>query len=72
MPIYEYKCNKCKEDFELLIYSGEEPVCPKCGSKDLTRKISKVSFKSSSAEESSSGGSSCSSCSSGSCSSCGA
>ncbi|MEN3013496.1 MAG: zinc ribbon domain-containing protein [Endomicrobiia bacterium] len=69
MPIYEYKCNSCNAEFELLIYTGEEPVCPKCLSKNLTKKISKVSFKSS-LSDSSSSGSSCSSCSSGSCSSC--
>ncbi|MFQ3675789.1 MAG: zinc ribbon domain-containing protein [Endomicrobiia bacterium] len=40
MPIYEYKCKKCKNDFELLLYQGEIPVCPKCNSKDVEKKFS--------------------------------
>jgi putative FmdB family regulatory protein len=40
MPIYEYRCKGCNDEFELLLYSGEEPKCPRCGSKNLTKKIS--------------------------------
>lgn len=69
MPIYEFICKNCKEEFELLVYSKEEEVCPKCGSKNLTKKISKVIFKSAK-ESGGSSSSSCSSCSSGNCSTC--
>lgn len=71
MPIYEYKCNRCNLEFELLIFSGEEAICPKCGSKNLTKKVSLVSFRSekeNSVQETSS--SSCAGCSSSNCSSC--
>ncbi|MCS7151584.1 MAG: zinc ribbon domain-containing protein [Endomicrobia bacterium] len=73
MPVYEYICKKCNTEFELLLFSGEEPVCPKCGSKELLKKISLVSFCTDSINTSSnlsSGSSSCSTCSSKSCSSC--
>ena len=34
MPIYEYKCTRCSEKFEIrrcLSESGKELECPKCG-----------------------------------------
>ena len=36
MPIYEFKCRKCGEPFEVLFRSREDKTvvaCPKCGSK---------------------------------------
>ncbi len=44
MPIYEYKCNKCSKDFELLVNSDTTIVCTDCGSDDLTRKFSTFGF----------------------------
>lgn len=46
MPIYEYSCKKCKEDFTIFqsIHSKtEETSCPKCGSKDVQKKLSAFS-----------------------------
>lgn len=40
MPIYEYSCDSCGHDFELLIRGSEEPACPSCASVELTRKLS--------------------------------
>ena len=41
MPVYEYECEACEEQFELLIRSaGEKAVCPHCQSKKLTRLFS--------------------------------
>lgn len=41
MPIYEYHCEKCGKDSELLVRSSEEkPVCPDCGSAKLTKQFS--------------------------------
>ena len=31
MPIYEYQCDACRGQFELLIRGTETPVCPECG-----------------------------------------
>lgn len=41
MPIYEYRCQKCGEESEILVRnSAEKPVCPKCGSKQLAKQFS--------------------------------
>lgn len=34
MPIFEYKCGKCKKEFEELVFGdGEDMKCPACGGK---------------------------------------
>ena len=35
MPIYEYECKKCGENFEVLQNINEDPLteCPSCGGK---------------------------------------
>ncbi|MCL2701907.1 MAG: zinc ribbon domain-containing protein [Phycisphaerae bacterium] len=41
MPIYEYACNGCGCDVELLVASSSvKPACPECGSKKLAKKFS--------------------------------
>jgi putative FmdB family regulatory protein len=43
MPIYEYRCLKCRHEFGQLIRSSSEEdrlACPKCGKKDLEKKLS--------------------------------
>ena len=40
MPIYEYACNKCGQEFETLVRSGTVPDCPGCRSTDLEKKLS--------------------------------
>ena len=73
MPIYEYRCEACGEDFETLVFSrSEEVVCPKCGGAD-TRRLMSV-FASKVGEKftpSQGGGSNCSGCAGGNCSTCG-
>ncbi|MDO9632939.1 MAG: zinc ribbon domain-containing protein, partial [Humidesulfovibrio sp.] len=33
MPIFEYVCQRCKNQFEELVFGqDEEAVCPSCGS----------------------------------------
>ena len=58
MPIYEYRCEKCKNEFEKLILAGEDKdiSCPDCKSGDVSKKMSVTSFM---------GGSSLGSCSTG-------
>jgi len=72
MPIFEYHCSKCDEDFEKIVSNDKTKVqCPKCKSRKVSKKISAFSFKSGSkfvAASSQSGG--CSSCSSHNCGSC--
>jgi len=43
MPIYEYACRECGQEFELLVRNHEEkPECPHCGTRKLTKKISVI------------------------------
>jgi putative FmdB family regulatory protein len=44
MPIYEYRCNKCKKRVSVLTLRVSEevnPACDRCGSKDLSRLMSR-------------------------------
>ncbi|MCX7988164.1 MAG: zinc ribbon domain-containing protein [Thermodesulfovibrio sp.] len=65
MPIYEYKCNNCGENFEILVFGNKKVACPKCKSEEITKKLSSFSMKGVQK-----GNSACSSCKSSSCSSC--
>ena len=40
MPIYEYACSRCGNEFETLVRSGTVPDCPSCHSTDLAKKLS--------------------------------
>lgn len=40
MPIYEYLCQSCDNEFEELILGSEQPQCPRCESSDLEKKMS--------------------------------
>ncbi|WP_298266541.1 zinc ribbon domain-containing protein [Geobacter sp.] len=43
MPIYEYLCEACGENFSRLqkMGAGEaDTVCPKCGSREVRKRIS--------------------------------
>ncbi len=40
MPIYEYSCKACDNEFEVLLLKGTNPECPSCSSQDLERLIS--------------------------------
>lgn len=44
MPLYEYHCETCDANVELLIRNAEEkPECPACRGSRLTRLLSVVS-----------------------------
>ena len=47
MPIYEYHCNTCGKDFELLVRSSTDIECPECGNRDLNKKLSAFAIGSS-------------------------
>lgn len=41
MPIYEYECRQCGNQFEYLVLSKTPPAeCPSCQSKDVEQLIS--------------------------------
>ena len=38
MPIYEFKCPDCNEEFETLVFRSDEQVaCPKCNCNKVKR-----------------------------------
>ncbi|MFH0821870.1 MAG: zinc ribbon domain-containing protein [Pseudomonadota bacterium] len=43
MPIFEFKCTKCDNEFERLVFNSEsgEVACPQCGASE-TRKLLSV------------------------------
>jgi putative FmdB family regulatory protein len=43
VPLYEYSCRACSNDFEALVRAGERAICPACGSADLARLMSVAS-----------------------------
>jgi putative FmdB family regulatory protein len=47
MPVYEYSCNRCKKVSSFLTLRASEevlPFCRSCGSKDVTRLISRIAL----------------------------
>jgi putative FmdB family regulatory protein len=47
MPIYEFKCLKCNEFFEILVTNKDEDMemgCPKCKSEEFERVLSATSY----------------------------
>ena len=40
MPIYDYRCNQCKQTFELLVKMDAVPACPECGSLEMEKALS--------------------------------
>lgn len=46
MPIFEYKCNDCGNEFEELVFDRDEcPACPKCQSTKTGKLMSAVRSK---------------------------
>lgn len=41
MPLYEYRCEHCGQEFEELILGEEKVVCPSCGTEAVLRLISR-------------------------------
>lgn len=46
MPIYEYKCNDCGKEFEVMQKFSDQPLkaCVHCSGKKVEKLISKSSF----------------------------
>jgi putative FmdB family regulatory protein len=40
MPIYEYQCEHCSNQFELLVLKATVVACPACGSPNLEQLLS--------------------------------
>ncbi len=77
MPIYEYQCCNCSEQFERLVFRSDEAVnCPKCESSNVQKMMSVCGFKSggdkgaASSRGASTASSGCAGCAGGSCATC--
>jgi putative FmdB family regulatory protein len=73
MPIFEFHCQSCGQDFEKLVFATDKEIeCPHCGQPKVDKLMStcaaKVGYKFTAT--SSGNKSSCAGCSSGSCSTC--
>jgi putative FmdB family regulatory protein len=68
MPIFEYICQECQNEFETLVFGHDKAKCPKCQSKKLSPQLSvfAMSTKGRSAK-----GSSAATAPTGGCGSCG-
>lgn len=40
MPLYDYRCSACGQQFELLVRSSTQPACPHCAATALERLVS--------------------------------
>lgn len=40
MPLFEYRCLACDNQFELLVRGGVTPACPACGGTSLEKLLS--------------------------------
>jgi len=72
MPIYEYQCQDCQAEFELIRSMKDadaEATCTRCQGHSIKRKLSL--FNASSEGRSITSSANCSGCSGGSCSTCG-
>ena len=45
MPIYDYTCQACGHQFELLVRGQRTPACPSCKSKKLERLFPRPSLQ---------------------------
>lgn len=71
MPIYEFTCQGCGNNFDKLCKASDnlaEIICPACGEKKARKRISKFCSPGVGGDT---GGSSCGSCSTHNCGSCG-
>ncbi len=72
MPIYEYECQACGQEFEkLVLNSAQEIDCPKCRSKQVTKQFSMFASPTAGKAMDPGGGSKCGGCTTKSCAGCG-
>ncbi|MHB8148907.1 MAG: FmdB family zinc ribbon protein [Desulfobulbia bacterium] len=70
MPLHDYLCRGCGHVFEALVMGTEQPVCPQCGGKELTKQMSTFACRTNRGGAGSSGTAKCSGCSGGNCGTC--
>ena len=59
MPLYEYICSDCGNEFEKMMrfdQAGERPRCPRCAGEDTRKKLSMFSSSGSQSDAGASSG----------------
>ena len=41
MPLFEFRCGRCKAEFEVLTKGDDSVACPHCGAKRVSRLLSR-------------------------------
>jgi putative FmdB family regulatory protein len=62
MPIFEYACKSCGNEFETLVRASSVPDCPKCSSTELEKKLSVFATAAPAAEAAPMAAGACGSC----------
>jgi putative FmdB family regulatory protein len=73
MPIYEYHCETCGQNFECLVLGKSKPACSTCSSKKVRKLMSACGFVSKGGNGQpvkTAAGSSCGGCHASSCAGC--
>jgi putative FmdB family regulatory protein len=73
MPIYDFLCKTCDEEFETLVLGGRQPACPKCDGEELVKQPSTFAFRAGAGiamDAPSASSSKCAGCAGGSCATC--
>jgi len=70
MPIYEYTCEECELTFEELVRNGVPVACPRCGTHEVRKLLSRFAVHSSSSDMGGRGAKNCSSCAGSHCATC--
>lgn len=42
MPLFDFHCQTCGNDFETLVRAGATPVCPQCHGSTLEKCVSRI------------------------------
>ncbi len=45
MPIFDFRCKACKQEFETLVRGGSSVACPECGGAELEKLLSLPAIK---------------------------
>lgn len=44
MPLFDFECQKCHEQFEELVFASTQVRCPKCADADVKKLPSRVAI----------------------------
>jgi putative FmdB family regulatory protein len=62
MPIFEYICQECRQQFELLVQGSVVPACPSCKATRLEKQFSAFGVGATAPWHTSGGSGACGSC----------